>query len=95
MVGTGWIFLGGIGERALIEMLEELMEQNLTDEQLTWFADRLLEIVNPGDSNERIFKAFGAFVCLVADDFPKETVQYLAVLKDVITRAKAKRLRLV
>jgi|GEM_PF-6859974 len=63
-----------------------MANQNLTDEQLERFMLLLLEIVSLNDSSRRIFDLFGAFVCMVADDYPERTTQYLDALKQVGAR---------
>ena len=63
-----------------------MAKQNLSDQELSKFISSALDIVKPNDSKKRIVDLFGAFVGLVADDYPERTKQYLEVLKQINNR---------
>jgi hypothetical protein len=60
-----------------------MAKQNLSDQELVKYISLLFDIINPNDSKKLIIDLFGAFVCLVADDYPKQTKQYLDALKKI------------
>ena len=60
-----------------------MAKQNLSDQELSKFISSALGLVKPSDSKNRILDLFGAFVGLVADDYPERTRQYLDVLKQI------------
>lgn len=60
-----------------------MAKQKLSDQELTKYISSFFEIVGPNDSKEHILNLFGAFVGLVADDYPERTKQYLDVLKQI------------
>ncbi len=66
-----------------------MAQQNLTDEQLTKYLLKLRDVVNPEKNpSDLIFKIFGVFLCLVADDYPKRTEDYLKVLRKMFDSTK-------
>ena len=60
-----------------------MAKRNLSDQELTKYISSLFDIVGANDSKERILDFFGAFVGIVADDYPERTKQYLDVLKRI------------
>jgi len=60
-----------------------MAKQNLSDQELSKFISSALDLVKLSDSKKRILDLFGAFVGLVADDYPERTKQYLEVLKQI------------
>ena len=58
-----------------------MTKQNLTDEELSEHISVLSNIISPSDTKDSIMILFGAFIGLVADDYPDEVKQYLSVLK--------------
>jgi len=66
-----------------------MAKQNLSDEELTKHISRLSGITSPTDTKDSIMILFGAFIGLVADDYPDKVGQYLSVLKQVLQRKKS------
>ena len=60
-----------------------MAKQNLSDKELGEFISLALDLVKINDSRKRILDLFGAFVGLVADDYPEKTKQYLEVLRQI------------
>jgi len=60
-----------------------MAKQNLTDEKLLEYVSDLHEIINPTSKEMRIFSIFSAFICVVADDYPERTKEYLSTLAKV------------
>ena len=61
----------------------KMAKQNLSDQELAKFISSALDIVKLNDSKKSILDLFGAFVGLVADDYPERTKQYLKALKQI------------
>jgi len=71
-----------------------MAKQNLSDQELTEFISSFFEVVGHIDSKGRVLDLFGAFVALVADDYPERTRQYLEALKQIIYKSNP-RLKLI
>lgn len=66
-----------------------MTKQNLSDEELSEYISILSDIISPSDSKDCIMILFGAFVGLVADDYPNKVAQYFSALKQVLKNKKA------
>jgi len=58
-----------------------MAKQNLSDQELSEFISLLFGIINPNDSKKLILELFNAFVCVVANDNPERTKEYLEAIR--------------
>ncbi|NQU83843.1 MAG: hypothetical protein HQ536_03975 [Parcubacteria group bacterium] len=56
------------------------MKQIISDNELLDYISILHEIIKPTSKEMRIFRIFSAFICVVANDYPERTKEYLSVL---------------
>lgn len=61
-----------------------MAKQNLSDEELSKYISMLSDVVQSSDTKDSVMILFGAFIGLVADDYPHKVEQYLSVLGQIM-----------